>query len=92
MFSTSWEASPSNVNLSLTTPSITYRGSALLKVPTARIRILDSRPGVPAFWVIVVPASRPASALERLSAGMSVNSSLLTEATDPVTVRRSCTR
>ena len=92
MFSTSCAASPSKANLSLTTPSMTYKGLELLKVPTARMRMLDSRPGVPAFCVIVAPANRPASALERLSAGMSAKSALLTEATDAVTVLRSCTR
>ena len=69
MLSTSSELRPSKVNLSLTMPSMTYRGSALFRVPTARMRMLDSRPGVPAFWITVAPASRPASALERLSAG-----------------------
>ncbi len=92
MVSTSCELSPSKANLSLTIPSITYNGLELLKVPTARTRMLDSRPGVPAFCVIVAPANRPASALDRLSAGTSAKSALFTEATDPVTVRRSCTR
>ena len=91
-FSTSSGFSPSNANLSLTTPSMTYSGSALLNVPTARTRIFDSRPGVPAFWVTLTPESRPWSALERLSTGTLETSAPATLDTAPVTVPRSCTR
>src|SRR4029450_12381070 len=90
--STSSVLRPSNVNLSLTTPSITYNGLELLNVPTARTRMLDSRPGVPAFCVIAAPDTRPANAFERLSAGTSLNSSLVTDVTDPVTAARFWTR
>ena len=58
----------------------------------ARTRMLDSRPGVPAFCEIVTPDNRPASALERLSTGTSSKSLLFAVVTAPVTVARSWTR
>src|SRR5580704_9097610 len=59
---------------SMTTPSITYRGSDPVKEVMPRMRTETAAPGCPEFWVTVTPDTRPWSIWSMLGWGTSAMS------------------